>query len=58
MYRLHLNCRDAKWETEPNAYAELNEHYNKCDKQPCLCPSGPEFRTSDEVADEYGYGDM
>ncbi|XP_021944326.1 uncharacterized protein LOC110842812 isoform X1 [Folsomia candida] len=51
---IYVPDRDAKWETEPNAYAELNEHYNKCDKQPCLCPSGPEFRTSDEVADEYG----
>ncbi len=30
---------------EPNAFEELNQRYNKCDKKPCLCPSGVAFNS-------------
>jgi hypothetical protein len=44
----NLNCRDATWEMEPNAFVELNQQYSKCDKQPCKCPNGREFSSEDE----------
>lgn len=35
-----LVCRDASWELEANAYAELLEVYSHCDALACLCNDG------------------
>lgn len=34
------SCRDASWELEANAYAELLEVYKRCDALTCLCNNG------------------
>lgn len=39
--------RDAEWESEPGAFADLTVKYNRCDKNPCLCLSGPDFNEED-----------
>uniref|UniRef100_A0A3Q3KAW1 PHD-type domain-containing protein n=1 Tax=Monopterus albus TaxID=43700 RepID=A0A3Q3KAW1_MONAL len=37
---IYIPERDASWELEPNAYAELLEVYKRCDALTCLCSNG------------------
>ena len=39
--------RDAAWEAEPNAYADLLERHSRCDLKKCKCPQGREYNKND-----------
>ena len=36
-------AKDAKWETEGEAFEDLLERPNRCDAPVCLCPEGREY---------------
>jgi len=40
--------RDASWELEPNAFAELAQLYSTCDAANCICPQGRTFDNKSE----------
>lgn len=37
---VYLPDRDAAWETEPQAFEDLNRLHNRCDAEECECPKG------------------
>lgn len=39
-------ARDAAWELEPNAFAELLERPESCEASKCVCPNGREYENS------------
>ena len=42
-YGVFIPKQDAAWEKEENAFGELLEEYEKCDRPDCQCPHGATF---------------
>lgn len=40
---INFNFRDASWESDPNAFAELAVRPNRCEAEDCKCDKGREF---------------
>jgi len=46
-YGIYIPDRDAKWETDENAFEDLYIRHSTCDSQVCLCPQGREHNVED-----------
>ena len=46
-YGIYIPDRDAKWETDENAFEDLYIRHSSCDTDVCLCPEGREHNVED-----------
>jgi len=46
-YGIYIPDRDAKWETDENAFEDLYVRHSTCDTQVCLCPKGRNHNVED-----------
>jgi len=46
-YGIYIPDRDAKWETDENAFEDLYIRHSSCDTDVCLCPEGREHNVVD-----------